>query len=250
MSSPEHDRPVTIGTAGLPQIFTELVAERARQDEKFGVQVHPDGTGPTVEIVPGWTAGDLAEAARSMCNLHAHQGILTWRDVFGEEAAEALAESDPVRLRAELIQVAAVVLAWIQSIDLRSGRLPSPATHAERRDQFAKVIFERWNSDRPWAGASADDRIVFGVDADVAIAAADAVAGLFYALPLRRDVYREVADRLDIYAELERVQLAGVTAIPGRVREWADELPTESPQAAASLPASSTVPDGVQEPQS
>ncbi|MEU9245831.1 hypothetical protein [Streptomyces sp. NPDC048385] len=250
MSSTEHSRPAIIGTAGLPHIFTELVAERAHQDEQFGVQVHPDGTGPTVEVLPGWTTKDLANGAHSMCQLHADQGILTWRDVFGEEAAEALAEQDPVRLRAELVQVAAVVVAWIQSIDWRAGHLPSPPTHAARRDHFAAVLYERWNADRPWADASPDDRIVYGTDADAAIAAADTVAGLFYALPLRRDVYREVADRLGLYVELERVKQAGVTAIPGRIREWADELPAESPQSAACLPAPSTTTDAIEEPQS
>lgn len=38
-----------------------------------------------------------------------------------EEVAEAFAESDDARLRAELVQVAAVAQAWIESIDRRSA---------------------------------------------------------------------------------------------------------------------------------
>lgn len=34
--------------------------------------------------------------------------------------AEALAESDPARLRAELVQVAAVAVCWIEAIDRRA----------------------------------------------------------------------------------------------------------------------------------
>jgi hypothetical protein len=39
--------------------------------------------------------------------------------VLNEEVAEAFAESDPAKLRAELLQVAAVCAAWIYDIDTR-----------------------------------------------------------------------------------------------------------------------------------
>ena len=37
-----------------------------------------------------------------------------------EEVAEAFAESDPARLREELIQVAALAVSWVEKIDART----------------------------------------------------------------------------------------------------------------------------------
>ncbi|MFJ6386430.1 hypothetical protein ACIQJT_02355 [Streptomyces sp. NPDC091972] len=101
------------------RVLREVLAERARQDERWGEQNHPDGTGPTIELLPGWPARELADAARATCQLHADQGILTYRDVFGEEVCEALAENDPAKLRAELVQAVAVGVLWIEAIDRR-----------------------------------------------------------------------------------------------------------------------------------
>lgn len=42
---------------------------------------------------------------------------LTWRDILREEVYAALVESDPGRQRAELIQVAAVAIAWVGALD-------------------------------------------------------------------------------------------------------------------------------------
>jgi hypothetical protein len=97
--------------APVHRVLVEISLERGRQDDQWGEQNHRDGTGPNEQILPGWTALGLAEAARALCQLHADQGIVTWRDIFGEEAAEVLAESDPARLRAELVQVVAVGVA-------------------------------------------------------------------------------------------------------------------------------------------
>jgi hypothetical protein len=36
-----------------------------------------------------------------------------------EEVREAMAESDPAKLRVELVQVAAVSVAWIEALDRR-----------------------------------------------------------------------------------------------------------------------------------
>jgi hypothetical protein len=92
----------------------EVWAERANQDDKWGEQNHPDGTALTdVERVD-------AETARRACQQAARDGALTWRLVLEEEVREAYAEADPARLRTELIQVAAVALAWVEAIDRRN----------------------------------------------------------------------------------------------------------------------------------
>ncbi|MFJ2731428.1 hypothetical protein [Streptomyces sp. NPDC087317] len=106
-----------------------------------------------------------------------------------------------------------------------SRRAPLP--HAERLDRFAQVIYEHWNPDRQWKDAHPDDQVAYRADAVVAIKAADTVAGVPYALPLRTDVYREVADRLSFYTELERAKAAGIAEIPDTVRRWAEQVEAE-----------------------
>ena len=91
----------------------EINTERKSQDERWGEQNHPDGTGYPVAIA-------LANMARRKADAHAEAGDLTWGHILEEEFWEALAESDPVRLREELIQVAAVAVAWVEAIDRRT----------------------------------------------------------------------------------------------------------------------------------
>lgn len=90
-------------------VLPEIAAERERQDEKWGEQNHPDGTGPGFAID--------AKRARHRCNLAAALGLVSYRDILNEEVFEAFAESDPDKLRVELIQVAAVAVAWIEKLD-------------------------------------------------------------------------------------------------------------------------------------
>ncbi|MFF0816606.1 hypothetical protein ACFYVR_15865 [Rhodococcus sp. NPDC003318] len=91
-------------------VLAEVWRERDRQDEQWGEQNHPNGTGG---------AGHRAKAvdARLRCQLAAELGLVSFRDILGEEVAEAFAESDPKALRAELIQVAAVAVAWVEKLD-------------------------------------------------------------------------------------------------------------------------------------
>lgn len=94
--------------------FNAIRAERARQDARWGEQNHPDGTGR-----PG-DYGDAVLAQRA-CDIAADNGTLTYRHILEEEVAEAFAESDPVRLEAELVQVAAVSVAWIEKLRRARG---------------------------------------------------------------------------------------------------------------------------------
>jgi len=96
-------------------VLTEVAEERARQDTRWGEQNHPDGTG-------GPLTATTAQVARSQCQDAAEQGNVTWRDILREEVAEAMAESDPVRLRDELVQVAAVAVNWAEAIDRRQAK--------------------------------------------------------------------------------------------------------------------------------
>jgi hypothetical protein len=56
---------------------------------------------------------------REACQMATADGRVTWRHILTEEVYEAFAESDPTKLRAELVQVAAVAVQWIQAIDRR-----------------------------------------------------------------------------------------------------------------------------------
>lgn len=95
-------------------VCAEVEAERYRQDGKFGEQNHPDGTGEP------WyqTKRNLA---RQDCDRAFAGGYGTWLHILREEFYEAMAESDPVKLREELIQVAAVAVNWIEAIDRRTA---------------------------------------------------------------------------------------------------------------------------------
>lgn len=92
----------------------EVFAERERQDRKWGEQNHPDGTGRSVQRY-------LADSAKRNCQQAADEGRVSWAHILTEEFYEALAESDPEKLRAELLQVAAVAVAWVEAIDRRTS---------------------------------------------------------------------------------------------------------------------------------
>ena len=96
-------------------VLSEIKAERARQDKKWGEQNYPDGTGYSGEL--RWAADD----ARRACDDAAKKGTLTWLHILTEETAEAFDEADQSKLRKELIQVAAVAVAWVEAIDRRGG---------------------------------------------------------------------------------------------------------------------------------
>ncbi|WP_344144326.1 hypothetical protein, partial [Polymorphospora rubra] len=107
-------------------VLAEIAAERARQDAKWGEQNHPDGTGPNIVWAFTGPAAYVAETARAECDrLHA-EGHGTWRDILTEEVAEAYATDSPAALRAELVQVAAVVVAWVEAIDRRTAGQEPP----------------------------------------------------------------------------------------------------------------------------
>ena len=90
----------------------EIVAERWRQLKKWGPQSWPDGTG-------GW--GVSAAIAQLNCDRAAEDGSLTWRHILEEEFYEALDETEYQPLRTELLQLAAVCLAWVEDLDNRAG---------------------------------------------------------------------------------------------------------------------------------
>lgn len=100
------------------RVLTDVLHERARQDAKWGEQNHPDGTGPLEAIDH---IGVTAEHARKLCDQEHRAGRGTWAHIAVEELAEALEAADPADLRTELVQTAAVLVAWIEAIDRRAA---------------------------------------------------------------------------------------------------------------------------------
>lgn len=100
-------------TLATRSVLGDVLAERIHQVAKWGEQHREDGTG-------GPVMHRMAEDMRDRCNYLAENGGADWRAVLLEEVYEAMAESDPKTLRAELTQVAAVCVAWIEDIDSRT----------------------------------------------------------------------------------------------------------------------------------
>lgn len=100
-------------TSSIGTVLADIANERFSQDERWGEQNHPDGTG-----APWYQA--KAGFARQDADIAASGGQLTWLLILREEFYEAMAEEDPVRLREELVQVAAVATAWVEAIDRRT----------------------------------------------------------------------------------------------------------------------------------
>lgn len=94
-------------------ILGEVLAERMRAEKKFPDQHLPDGTGEEWRV--------LADEARTECDRALQMGIATWMHVTREEVFEAFAETDQVKLRAEVLQIMAMGLRWVEDIDLRAA---------------------------------------------------------------------------------------------------------------------------------
>ncbi len=115
----------------MRRILEQIAAERTKQDIKWGEQNHPSFD----EIFAGEAErreGLLPMAlryrvpspfdAKELCDTAAQNGSLTWMHILVEEVAELLEAPDRASLREELIQTAAVAVAWVECLDRQSGR--------------------------------------------------------------------------------------------------------------------------------
>jgi hypothetical protein len=111
------------------RILLTAADEVASSVATHGDQGHlPDGTGPGKASPfsdPGQDRKQLADSMRFRTKTASQNeggdGTITWEHILTEEWAEAIAEDDPVALRAELIQVIAVAVKWVEAIDRRAG---------------------------------------------------------------------------------------------------------------------------------
>lgn len=100
---------VPVATDQTPGTLYDVAEERCGQVLAWGVQTLPDGTGEEWE--------HAASEAKRINGVRAKAGSISWLDVLLEEVLEAAAEADPHKLRAELVQVAAVAVAWAEDVD-------------------------------------------------------------------------------------------------------------------------------------
>lgn len=97
-----------------------ILAERERQIEKFGVQNHRSEM-QSPRLWKCLRAADPLAALRVEYDYETKRNTNTWPVILAEEFYEALYECtmpiDKEALRAELVQVAAVCVAWLESLD-------------------------------------------------------------------------------------------------------------------------------------
>ena len=108
-------------------VLDDVAEERSRQYHEHGTnETLEDGTGATVPWLKPSSEIDakLAEVRFRLDyeNREERHGKPTWMHILREEIAEVFMESDPTRLREELIQVAAVAVSWVEKIDGRVSR--------------------------------------------------------------------------------------------------------------------------------
>ena len=104
------------------EVLIEGRAERARQDAKWGEQNHPSVTGWSPELRAHRYKIPTEPDARHMCEESFANGLGTYAHIALEEFCEAVGAADDVARRGELVQLAAVVVAWIESIDRRLAK--------------------------------------------------------------------------------------------------------------------------------
>ena len=103
-------------------IYSEIISERIKQDEKWGIQNHlivddsyvPEG----MHLRYGLPS---EKRVKELCDSLSKKNELTWGDIIVEELVEALNAPNKESMREELIQCAAVIVAMIESLD-RNGK--------------------------------------------------------------------------------------------------------------------------------
>lgn len=105
------------------------IDERAVQDAKWGESNHPD-LPAGVKHPCAFFGIPSADAARMYCEDAFRRGTGSNAHILLEEVSEAIeAAHDPANLRAELVQVAAVAMKWIEQIDRRGNGSVAEVAH-------------------------------------------------------------------------------------------------------------------------
>jgi len=110
----------------VSKLWPDVVIEREAQNRKWGLQRHPT-LPPSKYPDLALLNFDLSTAAdaRADCDAAEKDGTLSWLHIAIEELCESaeaavLHGEHSTELHTELVQLAAVVFAWIESVDARS----------------------------------------------------------------------------------------------------------------------------------
>lgn len=110
---------MNIPTPNRGQIFAEISLERLAQDTKHGIQDLP--IRPSDPVIQA-RIREAADSFRKVCDRATETGNLTFYEVLLEEVMEAFAADTEAEQRQELVQVAAVAVKAIETIDRRNRR--------------------------------------------------------------------------------------------------------------------------------
>lgn len=133
-------------TPYFPIFELDIIPELWRIQKKWGVERRkPDGNKHDV---------DYHRAKAEMWQWMNDNTEATWQSVLSEEFHEALAETDPTRLREELVQVIAVAFDWIRDLDNRAS---VPAKLPTVLDELKAVV------DRPLSDDEESDALDYHV---------------------------------------------------------------------------------------
>ncbi len=103
---------VTEADTTLVDVLAEVAARRENLDHKWrALRNEQDGTGEHMV--------KMARLAREGCDEAFNTGRGSWCHVLAEDFAWAMAQAGHGGLRSELINVAAVAVAWIEDLDRR-----------------------------------------------------------------------------------------------------------------------------------
>lgn len=105
-------------------VLDEVLLERQRQNEKWGEQNHPclnqrlleaeaDGPGLMAQYYRIPSERD----AKAVCDRRFKNDAGTFADILIEEVAETIGTFNIEKRRQEVIQIAAVAVAWVEKID-------------------------------------------------------------------------------------------------------------------------------------
>lgn len=107
----------------MENIFREIKFERIKQDKKWGVQNHPclDPILLNKDTTPQRMCIEYEipteNRARQLLELAIENGTLSYAHIALEEFTEAVSEFDIHKRRQEIVQLAAVLVAWVEKID-------------------------------------------------------------------------------------------------------------------------------------
>lgn len=107
------------------ELLARVGQEMERQVAKWGYQNHPSYFLPDVfEVSVEHDIELTTEFTKALCDERLSAADCSWQDIMNEELMEARDEAiagNTEALKTELIQIAAVALSWIESIE-RNGK--------------------------------------------------------------------------------------------------------------------------------